>query len=303
MKIFKNFNISKKYKNSAIAIGNFDGFHLGHKRVLKTGKYIAKKNKIKFGLLVFHPLPVMFFNKKIKNFRIDSLKQKIESSKKLGIDFLIIKKFDKNFSKTNAENFIEKVLHRKLKAKFIFISKNFKFGKNRAGNINLLKRKEIFYNYKTQTVSPLNKRKKIISSTLIRKKIKNGEIDFANKMLGRYWAIEGKVRKGEQRGKKIGFPTCNLDLENYIVPKVGVYSSIVIVNKKIKKKAIVNIGYKPTFGKNKLLLEAHIFGLKKNLYDKSIKVMLTKFIRKEKKFKNITQLKKQIKKDIRKVKR
>ena len=96
MKIFKNFNISKKYKNSAIAIGNFDGFHLGHKRVLKTGKYIAKKNKIKFGLLVFHPLPVMFFNKKIKNFRIDSLKQKIESSKKLGIDFLIIKKFDKN---------------------------------------------------------------------------------------------------------------------------------------------------------------------------------------------------------------
>ena len=123
MKIFKNFNISKKYKNSAIAIGNFDGFHLGHKRVLKTGKYIAKKNKIKFGLLVFHPLPVMFFNKKIKNFSIDSLKQKIESSKKLGIDFLIIKKFDKNFSKTNAENFIEKVLHRKLKAKFIFISK------------------------------------------------------------------------------------------------------------------------------------------------------------------------------------
>ena len=88
-----------------------------------------------------------------------------------------------------------------------------------------------------------------------------------------------------------------------MVPKSGVYSSVIIINKKIKKKGIVNIGYKPTFGKNKLLLEAHIFGLKKNLYDKSIKVMLTKFIRKEKKFKNITQLKKQIKKDIRKVKR
>ena len=130
-----------------------------------------------------------------------------------------------------------------------------------------------------------------------------GRINSANKMLGRSWTIEGIVKRGEKRGRKIGFPTCNIDLGNYIVPKVGVYSSLIIISKKIKKKGIVNVGYKPTFGKNKLLLEAHIFGLKKNLYDKSIKVMLTKFIRKEKKFKNITQLKKQIKKDIRKVKR
>ena len=137
MKIFKNFNISNKFKNSAIAIGNFDGFHLGHQKVIKTGKNLAKKNKLKFGLLVFHPLPVMFFNKKINSFRIDTLKQKIENSKKLGIDFIIIKKFDKNFSKTSAENFINHILRKKLKAKLIFISQNFKFGRNRTGNINL----------------------------------------------------------------------------------------------------------------------------------------------------------------------
>ena len=298
MKIFKNFNISQKFKNSAIAIGNFDGFHLGHRRVLKTGKKIAKKNKIKFGLLVFHPLPVMYFNKNLKNFRIDSLNQKITNSKKLGIDFLIIKKFDKKFSKTSAEDFINKILHKKLKAKLIFISKNFKFGKNRTGDINLLKKKQGFLNYKTKTVSPYTKKRKIISSTLIRNNIKKGKVDIANKMLGRKWEIQGVVRKGQQRGKEIGFPTCNLDLGNYVIPKVGVYSSNVIVNQKIKRKGIVNIGYKPTFGKNKLVLEAHIFGLKKNLYDKSIKIMLTKFIRKEKKFKNMVQLKKQIKKDI-----
>ena len=162
----------------------------------------------------------------------------------------------------------------------------------------MLKRKEVFFNYKTRTVEPLIKKNKIISSTLIRKNIKNGKINFVNKMLGRYWAIEGVVRKGQKRGRKIGFPTCNLDLGKYIIPKVGVYSSIVIINKKIKRKGIVNIGYKPTFGKNKLLLEVHIFGLKKNLYDKTIKIMLTRFIRKEKKFKNIVQLKKQIKQDI-----
>ncbi len=303
MKIYKNFEISEKFKNSAIAIGNFDGFHLGHQKVIKKGKYIARKNKLKFGLLVFHPLPVMFFNKKLKNFRIDSLKQKIEFSKKLGIDFLIIKKFDKNFSNTSAENFIHLIINRKLKAKLIFISKNFKFGKNRNGNIHLLKKEENFLNYKTKTIEPFKRKNKIISSTLIRKNIKKGRIEFANKMLGRAWAIEGIVKRGEKRGRKIGFPTCNLDLGNYIIPKSGVYSSAITFNKKIKKKGIVNIGYKPTFGKNKLLLEAHIFGLKKNLYDKTIRVMLTKFIRNEKKFKNIIQLKDQIKKDITKVKK
>ena len=302
MKIYKNFTTSKKFKNSAIAIGNFDGFHLGHQKVIKTGKRIAKENNLRFGLLVFHPLPVMFFNKKLKNFRIDSLKQKIDSAVKLGVDFLIIKKFDKSFSKTTAENFIKIILHRKLKAKLIFVSQNFRFGKNRIGDIKLLKKKENLLNYKTKTIKPFNKKKKIISSTLIRKNITKGKIDFVNKMLGRYWTIEGNVKKGEKRGRKIGFPTCNLDLGNYIVPKVGVYSSIVVINKKIIKKGIVNIGYKPTFGKNKLLLEVHILGLKKNLYDKRIKVMLIKFIRSEKKFKSINQLKIQIKKDIRNAK-
>ena len=129
-----------------------------------------------------------------------------------------------------------------------------------------------------------------------------GNINYANKLLGRYWSIEGVVERGHKRGRQIGFPTCNLDLKNYIIPKLGVYSSKVILDKKNKKRGIVNIGYKPTFGKNRLILEAHIFGLNKNLYDKRIKIMLIKFIRKEKKFKNIVHLKKQIKKDIRKAK-
>ena len=302
MKIYKNFNIGNKFKNSAIAIGNFDGFHLGHQRVIKKGKQIAKRKNLKFGLMVFQPLPVMFFNRKLKNYRIDSLQQKISSSKKYGIDFLIVKKFDKKFSNIKADNFIERILFKKLKTKLVFISKNFRFGKNRAGDIKLLIKKEKSFKYKTKTIVPLNKKGSTISSTLIRKNITKGKINYANKLLGRFWTIEGVVKRGDRRGRKIGFPTCNLDLESYIVPKLGVYSSKVIVGKKIKKRGIVNIGYRPTFGKNRLVLEAHIFGLKKNLYDKRIKIMLIKFIRKEKKFKSITQLKKQIKKDIREAK-
>jgi len=302
MKVYKNLNIGRKFKNSAIAIGNFDGFHLGHQRVIKRGKQIAKKNNLRFGLLVFQPLPVMFFNKKLKNYRIDSLRQKIDSSKKLGIDFLIIQKFNKKFSNISSNDFIEKILFKKLKSKLIFISKNFRFGKNRTGDINLLKSKENFFNYKTKTIDPFIKKGSTISSTLIRKNIIKGNINYANKLLGRYWSIEGVVERGHKRGRQIGFPTCNLDLKNYIIPKLGVYSSKVILDKKNKKRGIVNIGYKPTFGKNRLILEAHIFGLNKNLYDKRIKIMLIKFIRKEKKFKNIVHLKKQIKKDIRKAK-
>ncbi len=299
MKIYKNFNIEKKFKNSAIAIGNFDGFHLGHQRVIKKGKEIAKKNNVKFGLMVFQPLPVMFFNKRLKNYRIDSLNQKIFSLKKYKIDFLIVKKFDKKFSNISSKDFVEKILYKKLRTKLIFISKNFRFGKNRTGDIKLLKNKEKFFNYKTNTVAPLKKKSSTISSTLIRKSIAKGKINYANKLLGRFWTIEGFVKKGDRRGRKIGFRTCNLDLKNYVVPKLGVYSAKIIVDKKTKKKGIVNIGYRPTFGKNKLVLEAHIFGLKKNLYDKRIEIMLIRFIRREKKFKNVVQLKKQIKKDIR----
>jgi len=302
MKIYKNFNIEKRFQNSAIAIGNFDGFHLGHQKVIKKGRQIARRNNLKFGLIVFQPLPVMFFNKSLKNYRIDSLRQKIDSSKKYEIDFLIVKKFDKKFSNIRAEDFIEKILYKKLKTKLIFISRNFRFGKNRTGNIKLLKNKEKFFQYKINTINPLNKKGSAISSTLIRRNITKGKIDYANKLLGRFWTVEGVVKRGEKRGRKIGFPTCNLDLENYIVPKLGVYSAKIIIDKKIKKKGIVNIGYRPTFGKNKLLLETHIFGLKKNLYDKRIKIMLIKFIRKEKRFKSIVQLKKQIKKDIRNAK-
>ena len=289
--------MKRNFKNSAIAIGNFDGFHLGHQKVIKNGKKIAKKNKLKFGLMVFQPLPIMFFNKKLKNYRIDSLEQKINSSKKYGIDFLIVKKFDKKFSKTKAEDFIENILYKKLKTKLVFISKNFRFGKKRKGDIKLLKKKEKLFNYKTKTITPFTKKGLTISSTLIRKKIKKGKIENANKLLGRYWTIEGIVRKGEKRGRKIGFPTCNLNFENYIVPKLGVYSAKIIFNSKKINKGIVNIGYRPTFEKNRLLLEAHIFGIRKNLYDKSIKIMLIKFIKK-KKFKNIVELKKQIKIDV-----
>ncbi len=301
MKVYKNSHISKKFKNNVIAIGNFDGLHLGHQKVLRQARRKAKKNKLKFGVVTFEPVPVMFFNRGITNHRINSLEQKISFLKNSKLDFLSIIRFNKNFSNYTPIKFIKNIIYKNINAKYVFVSKNFKFGKNRKGNIKTLKDNEKNFFYKTIIAKPLKKNNKILSSTVIRKSISKGNIYKANKYLGRNWSILGKVIKGKKRGTKIGFPTCNIKLNDYILPKPGVYSVKVEV-KNSKRSGIANVGYRPTFNGKILLLEVNIFGIKANLYDKAIKVSFINFIRAEKKFKNINQLKNQIKKDIKKVK-
>ena len=298
MKIFKNLITNKKYHNSVIAIGNFDGVHIGHKKVLKSAFKKAKKTKKKFGLLTFEPLPVMFFNKEIKNHRIDSFQQKRLNLIKEKLDFLIVQKFNKKFSNINYKTFISKILSNKIKCNYIYVSKNFRFGNKREGNVKKLKHYEKKYSFKTIITNPIKSNAKTVSSTIIRNLLKRGNLKKANYLLNRKWEIEGKVIKGAQRGRKIGFPTCNIILKNYIIPKFGVYAVNVKINKTLKK-GIANIGYRPTFNGKKLLLEVNIFNFKRNLYNKNINVIFNKFIRPEKKFKNILQLKNQIKKDIR----
>jgi riboflavin kinase/FMN adenylyltransferase len=297
MIIYRNLNIKKQHKNSIVAIGNFDGLHVGHQKVLKEAREKAKSKKLKFGLITFEPVPTMYFNKNIKNHRINLLNQKIFFLKKIKLDFLIIINFNKAFSNLSAEGFVEKILFKKLKSKYIFVSINFKFGKKRLGDIQTLKNYEKKYSFKTIVTVPYKKKEKIVSSSLIRKMISKGQVSQVEKLLGRPWCVEGEVIKGMQRGRTIGFPTCNIRLNSYILPKLGVYSVEVLINN-LKKRGIANIGYRPTFNGKSLLLEVNIFGIKKNLYKKILKISFINFIRAEKKFKNINQLKAQIKKDI-----
>ena len=304
IKIYKNFNIIKQHKRSIILIGNFDGLHLGHQKLFKLAKNFKKKYSLNVGVLTFEPMPKMFFNNKLSNFRISNQKQKINSLKKHNVDFVIIKKFNKKFSKIKSKNFIKNILVSKLQAKFIFVSNNFRFGNRREGNVRQLIKYEKKFNYKIIKPKPLSKNKKIISSSLIRKLLMNGKIKKANEFLNREWSIEGMVKKGRQLGKKIGFPTANIDIKDYIIAKTGVYAV------KVKKygtnkfiRGIANLGYRPTFNQKKILLEVHLFNFSKNLYNKYLTVNFLKFIRKEKKFKNVSELKKQIKIDISKAKK
>ena len=302
MKTYSNANLIRKHQKGVLAIGNFDGIHLGHQKVIRDAKKKAIKNKLPFGIMTFDPVPVMFFDKRIKSHRINSLYQKISQFKKYKLDFLIIIKFNKKFSKLSAEQFIEKIIFEKTKCKYLYVSKNFRFGFKRRGSIKTLKKFENKFNYKNLIIKPFKKNKKVISSTLIRKKIREGKIKDVNKLLNRNWVVDGKVIKGNKRGRKIGFPTCNLKMGNYVIPRLGVYA-VKVKSNDFNKKGVGNIGYRPTFNGQSLLLETYIFGINKNLYKKVISVSFKKFIRGEKKFKDVEYLKKQIKIDIKQAKK
>jgi len=299
MKLYKNFNVSKNHKRSIILIGNFDGVHQGHQKLFKLANNYKKKFKLNVGVLTFEPMPKMFFNKNFKNFRISNINQKNRILESLGVDFLITKKFDKKFSQIKADFFIKEILSKKLEAKYIFVSNNFRFGNKRTGDVRKLVKNEKTYDYKIIKPQALILNKKIISSTYIRSLLEKGDLKKANKLLGRNWLIEGIVQKGRQEGKKIGFPTCNIDIQDYVIAMPGVYAAMVHQkNSKKPLKAIVNLGYRPTFNQKKILLEAHIFNFSGNLYNKYLSVEFIKFIRKEKKFKNVSQLRRQIQSDL-----
>ena len=299
MKLYNSFNIKKKHKNSIILIGNFDGIHLGHQKLFKLAKMYKKKYSLKIGVLTFEPMPKMFFNPNLKNFRLSNLNQKIENLGKLNVDFVIIKKFDRKFSKTKSISFIKETLGKKINPKFIFVSNNFRFGNKREGDVKQLMKYESLCNYKIVKPQPLVIKKKVISSSLLRKYLQSGKLNHVNKLLNRNWSIEGKIQKGRQLGTKIGFPTANLDINNYILAKPGVYA-VKVKKKKSSKyiRGIANLGYRPTFNGKKILLEVHLFNFSENLYNKYLKVEFLKFIRAEKKFKNVDQLRKQIKVDL-----
>ena len=299
IKLYNNFNIQNIHKKSIILIGNFDGLHLGHQKLFHLAKKYKKKFSLKVGVLTFEPMPKMYFNKKIKNFRISNKKQKINLLNKFNVDFVIIKKFNKKFSKIKSIDFIKKILSKKLNTRFIFVSNNFRFGNKREGDVRQLMKYEHQYNYKIIKPRPLLIKKKVVSSTLIRNYLQKGKLDKVNKLLNRKWSIEGKVQKGRQLGKKIGFPTANMDIKDYVLGCPGVYAVRAKMTKSSKYlKGIANLGYRPTFNGKKILLEVHLFNFSGNLYNKYLTVEFLKFIRKEKKFRNIDQLKKQIKADL-----
>ena len=296
MEIYNNINsIDKKFFNSVLAVGNFDGVHLGHQVLLKKAYIFSRKLKKKFGILTFDPLPKDFFNK--TDNRILNINDKIDIVKKFRADFFIKQNFNRNFSKITHDDFVKKILLKKLKVYSIFVGKDFRFGFKRQGNIIFLKKFSKNNNFRIFVINFKKFNNYKISSSKIRNLIQAGKVSLVNKIMGRPWSISGKVIKGKKFGRRIGFPTANIKISNQIKPLFGVYSVQIIFNKK-SYKGIANFGVRPTFGSSSPVLEVNVFGTKHNFYNKKIQVMFIDFIRKEKKFKNSKMLVSQIKKDI-----
>ena len=299
--ITRNIKINSKkiYKPVCLTIGNFDGLHRGHKYVLKKLISTSKKNKLKSAVLSFSPHPRKFFTNSLENFNIITETHKVKLLKLSGVQTFYKLTFDKNVASMQPLNFVRNFLVNKLNIKSLIIGENFRFGKNRKGDINLLKKYSLKYKFDLIIIKYVKQLKtnEIFSSSLIRENIINGKVNKAKKLLGRPWSIKGRVKSGDKRARKMGFPTANILSPDTILPKKGVYAVYVIENNN-KYCGIANFGRRPTFKGRKSLLEVNIFNFKKEIYGKELTVEFLAFIREEIKFKDFNTLKKQVKRDV-----
>jgi riboflavin kinase/FMN adenylyltransferase len=305
-------------KNISIAIGNFDGIHQGHVKLLETAKLQAHENNLDFGVVTFDPHPRDFFNSGNSSFKLLDSWEKENLLSQIGVNYLIIIEFNEELKNCSANDFLSKILNDTFKVTKMFAGSNFRFGKNREGTIegnrNFARRLglDIIAVDLKQTHSIKGKELETISSQRIRKLIQNGQLDIANSLLGRNWCITGIVEKGKQQGREIGFPTANLNIKKFLKPPLGVYvTRLKIIDQKELENSndwlpsISNIGTRPTVSGDSINLETHIIDLNNkdfdiNLYGKRIRVELLEFLRSEKKFNSLSDLKKQIEFDTKK---
>ena len=293
---FDQINIDEKL---CLTIGNFDGIHKGHREIIKNLIQQTKKSNLKSAILSFTPHPKIYFNKQ-KNFMINSQSKKKEILKDLGLDYLIDLNFNDKFTQLSHNEFEDKILLEKLNSKRILIGKDFQYGNQRKGNIDTLKifceKNKIELEEIGLILNDHNSNK--ISSSAIRENLKSGKFELANKDLERNFSVAGKVIKGDQRGRTIGIPTANLEYPlNTIIIPYGVYAVETIIEGNTYF-GIVNFGIRPTFNKDKPIVEAYLFDFDNDIYGKNIEILFHKQIRQEKKFNDIKELLNQINIDI-----
>ncbi len=290
-----NFN-TKLIDKTYIALGSFDGLHLGHMSLINKTLELAKLNSAKSMVFTFKNHPLTVINEEIAPRLIISNDVKSRLLQNIGIDILNFAEFNIKFMKISAEDFIYNII-KYYNAKGIVVGFNYRFGYKNLGDVELLYNLSKKLNFEVHVVKPVKINEEIISSSKIRHLISEGDITKANYFLDKPFMLEGKVIKGKQLGRTIQFPTINLDYDKkFVLPRGGVYYTIVEYNNK-QYKGITNIGYNPTVNDKKLSIETHILNFEKEIYGESVRVYFHKRIRDEKKFDSIEYLTEQLKKD------
>lgn len=298
MQLVKGFkDIPSPPEDCVVAIGNFDGVHLGHQKILQTLLQDAKNNDLFPLILTFHPHPAKVLTKR-KIELLQTLEQRLHEIKKAGVQMVVVLFFDQNFALITAEEFIRTIVLQKLRAKKVIVGDNFRFGKDRTGDVTKLHEFASRYGFAVQTIPPVTLKGSVVSSSLIRSLLRSGDIEKANTLIGRPYEIEGTVIRGKSRGKGLGFPTANIHPQNEIAPP-GVFITRVGIGSKIYP-SVTHVGSKPTFNEKEVMIESYIIDYSNSLYKKKLCVQFLKRIREERKFKTPEALSLQIKKDLEK---
>ena len=297
MRLYGHNRISDELRGAIIALGNFDGFHKGHQAVAGAAIDWAKSESRPVIIATFDPHPVRYFKPDTPPFRLTTLDQRERLFTAAGADAMLVFEFGAQLATTTAADFVEKLLVDRFGAAGVVTGEDFTFGKGRVGNVAVMKELGAPLGLATKAVKPVSDRGEIVSSSRIRHALENGDPETATALMTRPFAIEGPVIHGDKNGRKLGFPTANIDMGHYLRPKYGIYA----VKGRLPDGRVVggaaNIGIRPSFDPPKELLEPHFFDLDEDLYGKMIEVEFHHFLRGEQKFDDLDDLMVQIDKD------
>jgi riboflavin kinase / FMN adenylyltransferase len=302
MRLFRHFSpFPSDARGAVLALGNFDGVHRGHQAVIARSGAIARAEGRLQGVVTFEPHPRAVFRPEDPPFRLTPLRVKAHQLEALGVDLMISLHFDAAFAQRSAENFVTEILHRGLGCGHVVSGYDFVFGQGRAGDAALLERMGRELGFGVTILQPVaGGDGSVFSATKVRELLVAGKPEAAAELLGRVWEIDGRVEHGDARGRTIGFPTANLSLGDYLRPAPGVYA----VRAGIERggtvewhDAVANLGTRPTVAGTDLRLEIHLLDFDGDLYGQHLRAALIAWIRPERKFAGLDELKAQIARD------
>jgi riboflavin kinase/FMN adenylyltransferase len=282
---------------TSLTIGNFDGVHLGHRELLRRTVAHARDLRIRAVALTFTPHPVRFFTPRARFYEITSLGEKASRMEKLGIDLLVVESFTGAIGGMGPEEFARTVVHERMRARFVTVGYDFTFGRNRTGSPGMLRRIGRELGFEVDIVPPLMRGGAIVSSSRIRELLLSGRVREAEELLCRPYVVSGRVIPGAARGRKLGFPTANIEFVQELLPLPGVYVIDAAVGG-VVRRGVANVGFNPTFGENSLGVEVHLLNFAGDLYGQDMAVRFRDRIRDERKFKSVEELVRQIEKDV-----
>ena len=278
------------------SIGNYDGVHLGHRAILDEVVAAARQRRVPSLLITFEPHPLSVVAPERELSRLQTRRQKLEQIERTGLTDLLIVEFDRRLASLTGEQFFAEVLGPRLRFAALFVGDNFRFGHGRSGNLALLSRIGTAQGFEVCGIPAIEVDGRTVSSSAVRRAVQLGDFDTANRMLGRPFALGGVVVAGEGRGRKLDFPTANVEVENELLPAAGVYVTETVLLAS-RWPSMTNVGVRPTFGKGELTVESHLFEFEGDIYGESVELRFLARIRDEQRFANAIDLGDQIARD------